>query len=241
MNKSIHTIQQSLCMYQAALQHGSLEQKSLFTVFHGSVAWLLSVQWFLCSVWYHLGLLRSFEGSTALEGTRQFTHMEAMDAECYLGAQLVLLTQSLTSAWVSPWDAEFPQLDSKRKHCKHPKAQTASHLSLCLRRYTASLPPHFMGEVTKSLWPSNPPQCVFHLYTYTYIYVYIYIQTYIHACGYIDIYIYKISGMMCKNLFIILASIEILQPYHKHMMFFNLKNKAKIFLRKPNPFIKSKK
>lgn len=85
--------------YQAISQRASLKQKPLFAILHGSVAWLVSVQWFICSVWYHVGLLPSSEGSTWLEGPVVRS----------LGAQLVFLASCLSSPWVSPWDVDFPQ------------------------------------------------------------------------------------------------------------------------------------
>ena len=82
----------------------------------------------------------------------------------------MLSESGLSPPGVSPWDTDFPQHGSCIPRGIFPR--TCRHrqriLSLCRRRYTAPLPPHFTEEAARSLWPSDPPWCVFHLYAYTY-------------------------------------------------------------------------
>ena len=131
------------------------------------MAWLVSIQWFICSVCHHLGLLPSSEGSAGLEST--VTHSHARQWMLPVDGSSVVLLESQSSKGLS-LGCRLPtawQLHPKGNLSKDLQAQTTD-LSLCRRRYTTSLPPHFMEEVARSLWSSNPPWCVFHLYLYTY-------------------------------------------------------------------------
>lgn len=163
----------SIFVQQATPKHSCLRQKPLFVIFCSSVAWLGSVQWFICSVWCHLGCCRHLKTRLGRKAQMDHTHgwqlvLTVTRAQlcCWLTAS-VLLFGSLHVMWAShSMAARFWE-----ETLQEPASRNNRSLKVMSQKWHSIAFSAFCRESGKIFGAiCNPLWCIFQLYTYARLY-----------------------------------------------------------------------